>query len=200
MDTKEKIIFTGLDLFIRNGYERTSLSEIADRIGITKPAIYYHFKNKDDLFMAIMEGFLVQFETMMYTFVVDQPSVKATLQVFFNTLSDVKGTMSALTGHEDEGGLEFHYYHLMFEGINKFPEIGQRIETLYARSTAMVTEKIKLAQRQGEIQAGLNPEALAFQIFATVEGAFLINIFNPKIDMAAISQAMFENTWQGIRI
>ena len=37
------------ELFIEQGYEGTSLREIADRLGITKAALYYHFPSKDDI-------------------------------------------------------------------------------------------------------------------------------------------------------
>ncbi|MCB0225191.1 MAG: helix-turn-helix transcriptional regulator, partial [Anaerolineae bacterium] len=50
MDTKQQIISVAFELFINNGYERTSLTDIAKQIGITKPAIYYHFENKETLF------------------------------------------------------------------------------------------------------------------------------------------------------
>ncbi|WP_141431761.1 TetR/AcrR family transcriptional regulator [Bacillus sp. 03113] len=40
--------------FVEKGYEGTSLSDIAEEVGIKKQSIYSHFKNKDDLFLAIM--------------------------------------------------------------------------------------------------------------------------------------------------
>jgi AcrR family transcriptional regulator len=40
--------------FLHNGYDATSMSRIAERCGITKPGLYYHFKGKQDLLYAIM--------------------------------------------------------------------------------------------------------------------------------------------------
>jgi AcrR family transcriptional regulator len=40
--------------FLHNGYDATSMSQIAERCGITKPGLYYHFKGKQDLLYAIM--------------------------------------------------------------------------------------------------------------------------------------------------
>ncbi len=42
-----------LDLFIEKGFDRTSLREIAERLGVTKAALYYHFASKDDILMAL---------------------------------------------------------------------------------------------------------------------------------------------------
>ncbi|MEJ2872371.1 helix-turn-helix domain-containing protein [Saccharothrix sp. CCNWLY140] len=43
------------ELFLKQGMERTSLQEIADRIGVTKPALYYHFASREDLVRSIIE-------------------------------------------------------------------------------------------------------------------------------------------------
>lgn len=54
-DTKEKILITALHLFAKNGYEAVSVSMIAGKLGITKGALYRHFKNKRDIFQSIVE-------------------------------------------------------------------------------------------------------------------------------------------------
>ena len=54
-DTKEKILLTALRLFARDGYEAVSVSSIAGELGITKGALYKHYKNKRDIFDSIVE-------------------------------------------------------------------------------------------------------------------------------------------------
>lgn len=53
-DTKEKILTASLELFAKDGYEAVSVSTIADRLGITKGALYKHYKNKRDIFDSIV--------------------------------------------------------------------------------------------------------------------------------------------------
>lgn len=53
-DTKEKILIESLKLFARNGYEAVSVQDIADKLGITKGALYKHYKNKQDIFDSIV--------------------------------------------------------------------------------------------------------------------------------------------------
>ena len=45
-DTKQRILDTARELFARKGVQRTSLQEIAGQLGITKPALYYHFTSR----------------------------------------------------------------------------------------------------------------------------------------------------------
>ena len=49
-DTKEKILMAALRLFAREGYEAVSVSDIAGELGMTKGALYKHYKNKRDIF------------------------------------------------------------------------------------------------------------------------------------------------------
>jgi AcrR family transcriptional regulator len=51
--TRERILDIALDLFIDKGYEKTSLREIAEELGFSKAALYYHFASKDDILLAL---------------------------------------------------------------------------------------------------------------------------------------------------
>ncbi|MBX6354578.1 MAG: TetR/AcrR family transcriptional regulator [Micromonosporaceae bacterium] len=54
-DTRERIKEVALELFSEQGYEQTSLREIAERLGVTKAALYYHFKSKEEIVRAFVE-------------------------------------------------------------------------------------------------------------------------------------------------
>ena len=54
-DTKEKILMTALRLFAKDGYEGVSVRNIAEELGMTKGALYRHYKNKRDIFDCIVE-------------------------------------------------------------------------------------------------------------------------------------------------
>ncbi len=53
-DTKEAILHTALRLFAKNGFEAVSVSQIAGELGMTKSALYKHYKNKQDIFNSIV--------------------------------------------------------------------------------------------------------------------------------------------------
>lgn len=53
-NTKENILMTALELFARDGYEAVSVSMIAGELGMTKGALYKHYKNKRDIFDSIV--------------------------------------------------------------------------------------------------------------------------------------------------
>ncbi|MBT4907169.1 MAG: TetR/AcrR family transcriptional regulator [Rhodospirillaceae bacterium] len=63
-ETKALIIQEAAKLFASRGYERTSLGAIASAIGISAPALYYHFDSKDEILYATLENTLVQLNLM----------------------------------------------------------------------------------------------------------------------------------------
>jgi AcrR family transcriptional regulator len=54
--TRKRILDAAYVLFRRRGYTRVSMDEIATATGVTKRALYYHFRSKDDLLTAVLEG------------------------------------------------------------------------------------------------------------------------------------------------
>ncbi|MBC9717955.1 TetR/AcrR family transcriptional regulator [Streptomyces sp. TRM66268-LWL] len=54
-DTRKRIQDVALELFAEQGYEKTSLREIAERLEVTKAALYYHFKTKEDILISVFE-------------------------------------------------------------------------------------------------------------------------------------------------
>ena len=52
-DTRQRILDAALDLFIEQGFDGTSLRQIAEKLGVTKAALYYYFESKDDILMAL---------------------------------------------------------------------------------------------------------------------------------------------------
>jgi AcrR family transcriptional regulator len=54
-DTRARILDAALDVFSEHGFEGSSLQEIADRLDLTKAALYYYFRSKDELLEALVE-------------------------------------------------------------------------------------------------------------------------------------------------
>jgi AcrR family transcriptional regulator len=64
-DTRARIQQVALELFAEQGYERTSLREIAERLGVTKAALYYHFRSKEDIVRNFTEDHLGRLDALI---------------------------------------------------------------------------------------------------------------------------------------
>ena len=74
-DTRERILQTALDLFIEQGYDKASLREIAERVGVTKAALYYHFASKEEIFRTLLQP-IVELQRQAMALVKDQPTLE----------------------------------------------------------------------------------------------------------------------------
>lgn len=54
-NTRQRIQDVALELFVEQGYEKTSLREIAEQLDVTKAALYYHFKTKEEIIVSLFE-------------------------------------------------------------------------------------------------------------------------------------------------
>ena len=54
-NSRERLLETATELFAEKGYAATSVREIVERAGVSKPVLYYYFKSKEGLFYAILD-------------------------------------------------------------------------------------------------------------------------------------------------
>jgi AcrR family transcriptional regulator len=64
-NTRQRIQDVALELFAEQGYEKTSLREIAERLEVTKAALYYHFKTKEEIIVSIFEDLTKPIEELI---------------------------------------------------------------------------------------------------------------------------------------
>jgi AcrR family transcriptional regulator len=64
MSTKEKILDAALTLFAENGYDGTSVEQIANIVGIKAPSLYKHYKGKEEILNALIDSAEVRYEEM----------------------------------------------------------------------------------------------------------------------------------------
>ena len=55
LDARERLLETAIGMFAQKGYAGTSVREIAEQAGVSKPVLYYYFNSKEGLFLAILE-------------------------------------------------------------------------------------------------------------------------------------------------
>ncbi|MEU4790416.1 TetR/AcrR family transcriptional regulator [Micromonospora tulbaghiae] len=85
--TRQRIQAVALELFTEHGYEKTSLREIAERLGVTKAALYYHFKSKDEIVTSLVDDRLRRMDELI-AWAADQPPTLATRRALISRYAD----------------------------------------------------------------------------------------------------------------
>jgi AcrR family transcriptional regulator len=62
---RDHILDAAKALFIQHGYRGLSMRQIAEAVGVSKAALYYHFQDKEELFLAILSAYLDEIEALL---------------------------------------------------------------------------------------------------------------------------------------
>ncbi len=105
--TKQELIKIAARHFAKRGYEGISLDEIAKEAGITKPAIYYHFKNKAQLYQAVLMERLLGLVTSLEKEVTKHEEPQEKLRSYIETFGKFlqkNSCFAAILAHEFADG------------------------------------------------------------------------------------------------
>ena len=144
--TRTRIQTEAARLFVASGYHGVSMREVAEAVGVTKPALYHHFVDKEALFLALLEGALTSLSRMV-EHAQAQPGIRAQLHTLVGELLD--------TAPEQRVGLQ-----LASELRHVSPERRAAFETEYRRVwmgglTGLMTQAVE----RGELRSDLPPSA-----------------------------------------
>jgi AcrR family transcriptional regulator len=105
-DTRSRLRELALQLFAEQGYEKTSLREIAERLGVTKAALYYYFKSKEDIVRSLVEDYFTELDELVAWAKV-QPRNAATRAEIVNRYLDivVNGTQVFRMLHQNQAAV-----------------------------------------------------------------------------------------------
>lgn len=115
-NTKYALLMEALRLFAEKGFEAVSVSQIAKAVNISAPAIYKHYKNKQELFDAIMELSDQGYQQQM-----------AELKVDYNIQSDLKNTVLDMTEKEQEDRMIQLFVHTLHD---EYPSLLRKFMTI----------------------------------------------------------------------
>lgn len=167
-NTKAMILQSALDCFYEKGFSKTTFDDIAARIGLTKGAIYWHFKNKADLLANIIKQ-TVQKNRKKLGEKLIKPQNIDDLREFFQKDSDLI---------ENDEDLQKFFFFTLFQvewSDSVFNEVKEKIGDIRNFHIKNIAEALTNAQKSGDIDSLCNIDNLALIITSTWRG--LINAY-----------------------
>ncbi|NCB27061.1 MAG: TetR/AcrR family transcriptional regulator [Bacteroidia bacterium] len=166
-DTKENILHTALRLFARDGYEAASVSDIAGELGITKGALYKHYKNKQDIFNSIVERMYQIDAERAKKFEVPEETFDRSPETYRNTDMDkitafIEAQFHFLT--EDEFACNFRKMLILEQYRN--PEIAELYQKCLVSGPVSYIEDLFREMMERGIWDKSDPKQLALEFYA----------------------------------
>lgn len=164
-ETFDKILATALDLFVTKGYEGTTVDEIAKTAGVTKGAIYFHFRNKAELLLELLDQVERSFVDPM-----DQrvrragPDALDKLVAFAHQQSELGVGRTKLAILAIRTSSDFARDDVRF---------GPKIRHIYRRLYDILEDIIELGKAQGAFRTDVSARQLASFVIAAHDGTFL---------------------------
>lgn len=194
MNTREKIIDSSLKNFLIFGYESTSLSKIADEVGIKKASLYYHFRNKEEIFNEAIRYLISTIKNKIESSVDGKSNAKAIIQALMNSIIEFDFELSHMLGAGKTHFLSAS--RLMEYGIREFPDLKKDVDRYYDYVKNTLMDAIHAGQKSKEIKKEFNAEMLAFEIISKIEGFCLLSSSYSKFNINIVRQSMYENLWK----
>jgi AcrR family transcriptional regulator len=166
--TRERILDVALDLFTEQGFDGTSIREIAGRLRITKPAIYHHFDSKEEILLALHMR-THEFSKTALAGLADQPLTLATWGL---ALSELLGQMVAhrklfLMNERNQAALEKLHRK---NHDDEHDDIQQWLQQALADPSLSPRDRVRMACSLGAVAGGL---LMAGDAFHDVSGGEL---------------------------
>jgi AcrR family transcriptional regulator len=174
--TRERILDVALELFTDQGFDGTSMREIAERLDISKPAIYYHFASKEEILMALHMR-LHEFGKAALDRLAGQT---VTLQVWGSLLNEVLDQMVAqrkifLMHERNQAALEKLHRK---DHDDEHDDIQQRFRQALTDPSLSLRDRVRMACSLGAVFGGL---LMAGDAFDNVSGAELRSLVREAV-------------------
>lgn len=139
-DTRARIHEVALQLFAELGYERATMQQIAERLEITRPALYYHYRSKEDILASIHNDLAISIDDLI-TWAAEQPRTRKTRQELLLRLDRLMagpwGTFSRFAQANEAA----------MRDLSATAEFARRMDTLGARLSPKDTVEGRLKGR-----------------------------------------------------
>ena len=158
-DTREYIIDRAYKLFLNHNYEAVSISDISKEIGFTKGALYHHFKNKEELFKAVVDK---HFDLTGIKVDVDTVSLKEYTDLLINHIHHILKTLF----RKDEKFRPINYHSLFIDSFRHYEGFAEDKYKFFEEQNNKVKHIVDNAIKSGEIRSDINTSVVALQYFS----------------------------------
>lgn len=171
-ETRKAILQSALDTFYEKGYSKTTFDELAKRIGYTKGAVYWHFRNKPDLVTALINEYI---ENQVNYVTARLPEIKSVEDI----LTYYVYTSEFINSSENNRKLAFFMRCQMEWSEALITKVKIGVDTNKQNMLNKIKEALTSLQKKGDINEDVNIERLTYTITSVwngILGDYLIHL------------------------
>ncbi len=181
---RRELMKFAIDCFARYGYQATSIDRIAKAAGVTKGALYYHFKDKEELLFEAVRNRVGQFERVVVGDIASQTRDAA---------ESLRQVARACFEHATRSNHRRFIVTLMVEALDSNERLSQQFRTMMNRFRQYLIDIIEAGKKSGRFRQGVDA-TLAAQVYAaTLMGAEIQYYQDPEnVDLSRILETFLD--------
>lgn len=169
LETRELILEAALDIFYEKNYSTVTMTDIAAKVNMTKGAVYWHFKSKNDILLQILEGQFLKTERDFMDIYGIPESLEGLSSYYVSVLTLLP---------QDSRHIKIHTLMLR---RHEWPEEVQTkvlalIKNSFEREKIMLEMLLIKAQNENKIRKDIVPAKVAITIAAVFYGLFILKL------------------------
>jgi AcrR family transcriptional regulator len=181
--SRKQLMAAAIDCFARLGYQGTSIDRIARDAGVTKGAVYYHFRDKEELLFEAVKDRIGGFEQQVLEEV--SPAQDA--------LDNLRHVVDACFFHATVSNHRRFIITLMIEALDTNPRLSAEFRNILRRMRAFLVSVVRRGQQRGTLRVDVAAEAAAAIIVGGIIGAEVQHYQDPEeIDLRRVLDTLVE--------
>ncbi|MEV6480776.1 TetR/AcrR family transcriptional regulator [Streptomyces sp. NPDC051576] len=185
---RESILTAATEVFADTGYQRTKMSAVASRVGVSEPVVFQNFGTKAALYQAVLDRAVSHACAMLTEAVQDGQSVSELLTGFLEP--------DHMARFHSRGSLGFLFADAFT--LTGEPELREAVRAAHQRFADTFAELVREGQREGTLRRDLEPQAAAWWLLSLLHARTFRAAFMPEqAEMEGQLVSMTLNTLTG---
>ena len=196
MNTKDNLIEESLKVFLECGYDNFSMRDVSKKVGIKQPTMYYHFKDKLDLFRECIRYF---FEKWYVWLAASSNEVVDLQTLIYNTCMSFgmdDNIVEQLYGVKTVTG----QYRLIFDAMTYCPECMHYMKAFNDDYYQILDTLIEQAKSDGQIHEETTTQSVYLLLGSLIEGSNIMHLTDPDLDFKNHTENLFAIIWNGLAL
>jgi AcrR family transcriptional regulator len=203
MNNKDKIAETTFLLSLKYGFDNVTIKQIQEEAGVTAGAIYYHFKDKNDILLHMIKMYLVN-EVKIFKEILEnyKGSVAEKLKFIFlyHAGENIENINSSLKISDDRDINHKEYYLFLMGVYHQHPELRDYFHELNMEIFNIYKDLIGESMKNKEIRSDVDLEEIALYIFTIFSGFIEIWTAFPNFSLKKIVDTNIKMICNNIKI
>jgi AcrR family transcriptional regulator len=178
--SRRQLVEIAIDCFALHGFQGTSIDRIARSAGVTKGALYYHFKDKEDLLLEAVKDRIGEFEVQ----------VRDAVAASDDTHERLKRVIDACFVTATASNHRRFIITLMVEALDTNPRLSEQFRKVLRRMRGFLADVVADGQHRGIMRSDVSPAEAAALIAGTIMGAEIQHYQDPgEVDLRRVLDA-----------